>query len=63
MDQVEKYEFSLYELQKIKNSLNISVLVERKENTGDHDFELIRKKVDKMISEWGTQEGKQYRIM
>jgi hypothetical protein len=31
--------------------------------TGDHDYELIRNKVGKMVSEWGTQEGTQYRIM
>jgi hypothetical protein len=65
MQNVEKYEFSLYELEKITNALNVMVALKSKEaeQTGDHDYELIRNKVKKMIDEWGTQSGKQYRIM
>jgi hypothetical protein len=65
MDQVEKYEFSLYELQKIGNALDVMTELKLKESaqTGDHDYELIRNKVQKMVSDWGTQSGKQYRIM
>jgi hypothetical protein len=65
MENVEKYEFSLYELQKIRNALGVMVEVTRKEanQTGDHDYELIKKQVEKYIAEWGTTSGKQFRIM
>ena len=65
MEQVEKYEFSLYDLQKIKTALDVMVELKRKESeqTGDRDYEIIRDNVKKMISEWGHEAGKQYRIM
>lgn len=65
MQNIEKYEFSLYELQKVRYALDIVIELRRKdaEQTGDTEDELIKIKVEKMIENWGTESGKQYRIM
>jgi hypothetical protein len=50
-------EFSLYELQLLKSTLN-TVLQLR----DDTELKLLRRKVDEILSEWGTQEGTVYQI-